>query len=203
LTRALLGSTNRLIAVNVPRTEISPDIDPTAKQKALWVLASAAHGAFVVSAGSAHHFDRVGAKNRNEGWSGSKSQVASVGAAEFRPIPRASKPAGRPVAVAQHAAESFSALKPADGTPDLLVFVDQSIVETLLISFRVMVSQELDCRPSKRRLSEEDHALQAPRLQAPHEALQMGVQVGGRAGSRTDFTPASPRVERLSEPSNP
>src|SRR5512140_1070979 len=83
----------------------------------------------------------------------------------------------RPVIVAQHAAEALSALDRTRSPIDRCAAVDQSVVQPLVISLPVKVSKELDSGLPQRRLPEEDHAIQALLLQAPHESLQMRVEV--------------------------
>jgi hypothetical protein len=54
----------------------------------------------------------------------------------------------------------------ASGKADLLIFLDQPIVQTLMVPLQVVMRQERYGGCSQRTLSEEDHPLQAIALEA-------------------------------------
>jgi hypothetical protein len=55
----------------------------------------------------------------------------------------------------------LKALDWADGRFVAAIRLDQSVVEPLVISLRVIMSDEILGRPSKRPFSEEDHSVEA------------------------------------------
>jgi len=83
------------------------------------------------------------------------------------------------IVVMKQPAEPLTAF---DGTglwPDALSSLDQSVVQALVVSFVVVMLDELvDCS-AQRRFSEEDHAVQAGFLDRSYESLRESVQVWG------------------------
>jgi hypothetical protein len=88
----------------------------------------------------------------------------------------------------------------AGTTPDLGARVDQAIAEALVVAFRVIMSPKLANCLAQRLLAEEDQPVQTFFLEAPHEALQMGVQparmsIRSCQGWRTQFMVDPTRLE--------
>jgi hypothetical protein len=87
---------------------------------------------------------------------------------------------GRPVVVLQYPAEPLATFDRTGRAGGFLTSDDQAVGEPLMVPLSVVMREEFRGSPSERRLPEEDHAVQAFALKAPHEALQMGVGQGCR-----------------------
>ena len=55
--------------------------------------------------------------------------------------------------------------------------VDQAVVQPLMIAFSVVMDHVFSYRATKRRLSNEDHSIQAFALDRANEPLAIGVQI--------------------------
>jgi hypothetical protein len=84
------------------------------------------------------------------------------------------------VVVTEHPAESLATLHVSATVADIFAWVDQSVVQALVISFRVVMRKVLDDGPAQRSLSEEDHLAQALFLDRPDESLYPSIGLGGR-----------------------
>ena len=78
---------------------------------------------------------------------------------------------------AKHPAEPLEALDWSDRRLVAATLLDQSIVEPLMISLRVVMSRELASSLPKRSFSEEDHSVEALFLDRSDESLGVGVQI--------------------------
>ena len=81
------------------------------------------------------------------------------------------------VVVPQHPAQAAATFDRADGAAHLVTWLDQPIVESLVVPLGVIVALEFHDRIPQALLSEEDHPLQALGLQAAKEPLQIGIQI--------------------------
>ncbi len=88
---------------------------------------------------------------------------------------------------AQHSAEPLNAFDGARCRFDLVVRLDQSIIDPLMIPLTVVVSRVLASGLSERPFAEEDHPIETLVLDRPDEPLRVGVQVGRTIGQADDF----------------
>ena len=92
---------------------------------------------------------------------------------------------------AKHPAESLHAFDCGGGQPFAVSWLDQSVVEPLVIPLAVIMSRKLPSRLPKRPLPEEDHPIETFILDRPDESLGVGVQVGR---ARTIQKPGRPTL---------
>ena len=85
--------------------------------------------------------------------------------------------------VPQQATQSVAALDYAVGLADALLGLDQPIGQALMIPFAMVVSHELLDGTTQTGLAEENHPLQALRLDRSHESLGDGILLGFWGGS--------------------
>jgi hypothetical protein len=82
------------------------------------------------------------------------------------------------VVIAEQAAQAFTALDEAGRPPDFVSRVDKFVLESLVVSFRVIMIDEFRERLFQRCLAKEDHSIEAFRFQASHEPLEMCIAIG-------------------------
>ena len=84
-----------------------------------------------------------------------------------------------PVVVPEHPAESLVTLHVTGAVADIVAWIDQSVVQALVISFGVVMREVLGDSPAQRPLAEEDHLAQALFLDRPDESLDPSIEVRG------------------------
>src|SRR5262245_1818536 len=73
--------------------------------------------------------------------------------------------------------QTFTTLNRSGATELIVVWLDESVSQALVISFMVIVGQEvLNSRP-QRTFPEQDHSVQARFLYGPNKSLRVGVQI--------------------------
>ena len=77
------------------------------------------------------------------------------------------------VIILEHPSEPFTAVDVSDILADLLSGRDDLVVETLMISFGVVVLQIRNRSPSQRILTKEDHSVQRFVLDGSRESFEM------------------------------
>ena len=87
----------------------------------------------------------------------------------------------------QHPTESLGAGDGVGGRSGVLVRLDQSIVDALVIPLPMVMSGVLaSCLP-KRPFTKEDHPIETRVLDRPDESLGIGVEIGRAVGESDDF----------------
>lgn len=89
--------------------------------------------------------------------------------------------------VAEQTAEAFTALNDAFCAADFTTRVDQLVVESLMVSFRQIVSLIFGQRATQRFVSEKDHAVETLFAKRAHEAFEMRIQIRASWWQQHDF----------------
>ena len=83
-----------------------------------------------------------------------------------------------PRALTQHAAESLPAHNFTSGAVRFLTRLNQSVVQPLMVSLLVIMSQESNYGGLQPSLPEKDHPMEALVLHGTHETLDVRRQIG-------------------------
>ena len=79
--------------------------------------------------------------------------------------------------VVQQAAEPFATFNRARDHADFFGWLNDSVFESLMVSFLVIMGQEFGAGVSQRPCTEEDQLVKTLRFQAEVKSLQMGIQI--------------------------
>ena len=79
--------------------------------------------------------------------------------------------------VLEQTTETFAAFDVTCEVCDFFIRFDQLIVDSLMIPFRMVVSDVFLKRSFERMLTEKDHLFQALRLQASHESFEICIHI--------------------------
>lgn len=82
---------------------------------------------------------------------------------------------GFAIIVTQHAAEAFATLDLTNLPTNFGARIDDSILQSLMITFKVVVSDELLQSPLQRSSAEEDHSVETLGFQGSHAAFDLGI----------------------------
>ena len=81
------------------------------------------------------------------------------------------------IIVTQHATEAFPTLDLTNLPTNFGAWIDDSILQSLMIAFKVVVGDELLQSSVQRSSAEEDHPVETLGFHGSHEPLEMGVQI--------------------------
>ena len=81
------------------------------------------------------------------------------------------------IVVSKQAAEPLATFDLALRLADFLTWINQLIAQSLMVSFSMIMFQELADSRAKRRLAEEDEPRKGFVLEASHEPFQVWIQI--------------------------
>jgi hypothetical protein len=93
------------------------------------------------------------------------------------------------VVVPQHAAQSLAARNLAGCASHFVAWLDELIVKPLMVSFRVIMGNEISSGVTQRSVTEKDHAVKTFFFYGSNETFEMGRQIR-RSGREANTTGA-------------
>ena len=81
------------------------------------------------------------------------------------------------IIVTQHATEAFPTLDLTNLPTNFGAWIDDSILQSLMIAFKVVVGDELLQSPLQRSSAEEDHFIETLGFEGSHVAFEVGIQI--------------------------
>jgi hypothetical protein len=102
---------------------------------------------------------------------GPNTQIRSVWCWRMARKPQCPYSGGRPVIIVQHSAQALSPLDRTGGSQVARLWLDQAVVQALMMAFFVIMSDELGKGGPQRLFSEQNQAVQAGLLDTPDESL--------------------------------
>ena len=91
------------------------------------------------------------------------------------------------VVVPKHSAEPFPALYFAGSPADLIIRVDNSILQSLMIPFLMVMGGEVFQSSFQRLPAKEDHPVEALGFDGSHVSFEIGVQIWAPRRQKDDF----------------